>query len=237
MVRILPISIPAAVLGSLLRLDAAPPMVLPLPRAEIFAPARAHVGDSFAVSMPAPFIRSWLWEPVTGAGTAFRFDPGVNPMVVSATAIGTLQVTGTVEDQARASDTGSARVEVVQGDFANPGGVLAAWGPATASRLPSGRVLVVAGRASGLFDPLTNTWRPSAPLLADHGEGHTETLLEDGTVLVTGGSDRGGASLRSAERYDPVGNSWAPAARPTVPRAAQRHPAGPGRLGAGRRRL
>jgi len=183
--------------------------VLPPPRAELFAPRRAHVGDSFPVTMPEPFIRAHVWGPVTGAGSAAPSDFRGSAIEVAATASGTIQILGAVEDLAGAQDSAMARVEVVQGDFANPGGVLAEWGRASAARLPSGRVLVVGeDRAASLFDPVGNTWRSAAPLLAAHGRWHGETLLADGKVLVTGGTDGQGGVLASTEIYDPAADRW-----------------------------
>ncbi len=39
--------------------------------------------------------------------------------------------------------------------------------------------------------------------------GHQATLLDDGRVLVTGGSDDGGAAINRAEVFNPVTRSWA----------------------------
>jgi hypothetical protein len=187
-----------------------PPMrasfiVLPEPRAEIFAPARAHLGDRFAVSMPEPFIRACFWNPVTGAGSS---EPSGNPMQVTATATGTIRISGTVEDLAGASASASATVEVVQGDFANPGGVMAERGRDSAVRLPSGRVLVLGeDRQAGLFDPASNAWRSAAPMREAHGQGHTATLLASGKVLVAGGKGPDG-TLAGAECYDPATGQW-----------------------------
>lgn len=88
--------------------------------------------------------------------------------------------------------------------------------------LKNGRVLVVGGadgtsvaRAqAALFDPAAGTWTATAALQTPRRL-HTATLLDDGKVLVTGGT--GGSSplspaLASAELYDPVTGAWTPAA-------------------------
>jgi hypothetical protein len=39
--------------------------------------------------------------------------------------------------------------------------------------------------------------------------GHQATLLDDGRVLVTGGSDDTGAAINRAEVFNPVTRTWA----------------------------
>ena len=101
--------------------------------------------------------------------------------------------------------------------------------------LPSGQVLVSGGfqaeRAdftktciglAELYDPVTGTWRATAPMLIGRCQ-HAAVLLEDGRVLVAGGYEAmvndplsglpDGAHaipLRSAELFDPATESWAP---------------------------
>jgi len=89
----------------------------------------------------------------------------------------------------------------------------------TATLLNNGKVLVVGGipdakntglDTAELYDPVTDRWAP-AGTLADTRVGHTATLLADGTVLVVGGMTLGGgvgASLATAERYDPATDRW-----------------------------
>jgi hypothetical protein len=68
----------------------------------------------------------------------------------------------------------------------------------TATLLPNGKVLAVGGYQAGrspppvlmsaeLYDPVTNTWAAASAMMYPR-EGHTATLLQDGTVLVVGGS-------------------------------------------------
>lgn len=81
--------------------------------------------------------------------------------------------------------------------------------------LANGKALVVGGRAgqlsfpqgrAELYDPATNTWTFTGSL----NEGrylHAALLLDNGKVLVTGGSIRAG-TLNSCELYDPATGQW-----------------------------
>ena len=89
----------------------------------------------------------------------------------------------------------------------------------TATRLPDGSVLVVAGDEKGTaerYDPATNTWSAAGQTQVARRD-HTATILHDGTVLVVGGG-AGDASLATVERYDPKTNEWLPAASLAVAR-------------------
>jgi Tol biopolymer transport system component/N-acetylneuraminic acid mutarotase len=80
----------------------------------------------------------------------------------------------------------------------------------TATLLPSGQVLVTGGGNNSdkpeLYDPMTNTWRESAPTVVLH-RGHTATLLGNGKVLLVGGGDLGPFAI-TTEFYDPATDSW-----------------------------
>jgi Galactose oxidase, central domain/Kelch motif len=98
----------------------------------------------------------------------------------------------------------------------------------TATLLPNGKVLVVAGSQSNhilasaeLYDPRTRTWSPAGTLRMARSL-HTATLLNSGKVLVVGGSPIQPmylGSLATAELYDPQTNSWALAASMHTPRS------------------
>ena len=98
----------------------------------------------------------------------------------------------------------------------------------TATLLPNGKVLVVAGSqttrilaSAELYDPRTRRWS-SAGTLKTARSLHTATLLKSGKVLVVGGSQVSPfylGSLATAEIYDPQTNSWALAASMHTPRS------------------
>ncbi len=103
----------------------------------------------------------------------------------------------------------------------------------TMTALPNGKVLVVGGLVGGLsprqptttvgavelYDPATDSWTPTAPLIQAR-YGHSATLLADGRVLVAGGafsktvnSENAAAEVvNSAEIYDPATGKWQAAA-------------------------
>lgn len=74
----------------------------------------------------------------------------------------------------------------------------------TATLLPDGRVLICGGiydspsaaptaatASAEIYDPSTGTWSLTAPLQTGRWD-HTATLLQNGTVLVTGGFRQAG---------------------------------------------
>ena len=86
----------------------------------------------------------------------------------------------------------------------------------TATLLPNGKVLIAGGSkcdvtgcsgdslsSAELFDPATETFTATGSMFTAR-EGHTATLLNDGTILVTGGVNLGYEIDASAEVYDPA---------------------------------
>ncbi len=112
---------------------------------------------------------------------------------------------------------------------------------ATATLLPSGRVLVAGGGATGLkkgdaqasyaataaaevFDPAAGRWKRTAAMGSARAM-HTAALLPDGRVLVAGGASRwsnvkAGRVYATAEAYDETSGAWTPVAALGEPRYA-----------------
>jgi N-acetylneuraminic acid mutarotase len=89
----------------------------------------------------------------------------------------------------------------------------------SATLLSDGKVLVAGGGDRGgpngkfqlasaeLYDPASGTWTATGSL-AQPLDGHTATLLPDGTVLVAGGGRGGDMLYASAQLYHPASGKW-----------------------------
>lgn len=96
----------------------------------------------------------------------------------------------------------------------------------SATLLQDGKVLVTGGfttarsdevtSSAELYDPATGTWTATGSL-AHPRANHTESLLEDGTVVVTGGRRPDGVVVGSTELY--AAGIWAAAGSLNTPRA------------------
>lgn len=131
--------------------------------------------------------------------------------------------------------------------FADPGrgptprtaGTVVATGQMSVARfdhaavlLPTGRVFIVGGierngvmqPGAELFDPSTGRFAATGKPLAQHGWGVTATLLQNGKVLVAGGSTGCDSPCftATAELYDPATGNFALTGKMTVPRAEAR---------------
>jgi hypothetical protein len=202
---------------------------LAVPSAELALPVSVHPGDGWMeASVPVQEGMDYAWTVLKGSGRG-RITEGQGSGVVrfsAGDAGGAFQLQVAVRNRAGAKAT-SARTVTIQGgtSLVENGGAAVARHEATATLLPSGRVLVVGGRWHGypsldipsrslasveLYDPATGAWVATGRLAEGRFQ-HTATLLPDGSVLVVGGYGDAG-SLASAERYDPRSGAWSPAA-------------------------
>ena len=104
----------------------------------------------------------------------------------------------------------------------------------TATLLNDGTVLITGGQLGGhdaslqdalIYDPTAGTFKPVPSLMNVNRAEHTATLLNDGRVLLTGGSTQlvgGGPAtiLASTEIYDPKTQTFKPAGDLALPRRA-----------------
>jgi hypothetical protein len=110
------------------------------------------------------------------------------------------------------------------GTFTPTGGMATARESHTATVLKDGRVLITGGHkgrrsaitiysSAEMYDPGSGTFTSAGNLTVKRHK-HDATLLADGRVLVTGGSDerdaRGGSAYRSAEVFNPAIGTFTP---------------------------
>lgn len=112
----------------------------------------------------------------------------------------------------------------VSGTWSQSGSLGIARGNHTATLLPDGKVLVIAGVSSyqgiasaELYNPTNHTWTTAGSLAVDRF-GHSATLLPNGKVLVAGGNGTSGF-LASTEVYDPTTGIWTSSAAMNALRA------------------
>ncbi len=106
----------------------------------------------------------------------------------------------------------------------------------TATLLKDGRVLIVGGQNVGgdagllgrnlIFDPSSGAFSEAGNLQFDRVH-HKAVLLQDGRVLILGGTAGRGPSVQTVEIYDPETNTFSPAGVSTIdPGAALLLPSG-----------
>jgi hypothetical protein len=95
---------------------------------------------------------------------------------------------------------------IASGHFAPAAPLPAGGGYDTATLLRNGKVLFLGAGAAELYDPTTNRFSPTGPMVEVRQDPLT-ALLPNGKVLVYGGESFGGCAIRnieSVELYDPA---------------------------------
>ena len=197
----------------------------PGPNAELFLPTSVHPGDSWMkASVPIQTGMTYLWTVIPGTSTA-TITSGQGTGVITFTAgssVGTFQIQANVQNQSGDYVTATRTITVETGSTLVVNGQASVGrAQATATLLPSGRVLVVGGNdntyypsghtlaSTELYDPATQTWTLTGSLVTDRQD-HTATLLPNGKVLVLGGRGSSGV-FAAAVLYDPATGIWTPA--------------------------
>jgi|GEM_PF-1681544 len=169
---------------------------------------KAGLTYAWSVGVPTGAAGLTLTGSSTSNVTKFDVGPGKGSVPLSVTVTDALGATAT-----------RTRTVVVDGGFFMPAISHHMATPRAgfhAIKLKDGRVLAfgettpsTSGPAHAeLFDPLTNTWGQTGPMLQRRVAG-AAALMDDGRVVVSGGRNNTGTSpLGSAEIYDPASNTW-----------------------------
>lgn len=165
----------------------------------------------------SPVPQAELYDPVTGkfssAGTVSR-DSHTATLLPN----GKVLIAGGETDGASAMQSAAEIYDPTQTTSQPTGSMISPREEHTATLLRDGTVLLVGGERSvpgpiflgsaELYDPGTGIFASTGNLVTPRAA-HTATLLNDGTVLITGGFVAGG-NTASAEIYNPSTHSFTP---------------------------
>ncbi|MBI4470666.1 MAG: hypothetical protein HY650_15230 [Acidobacteria bacterium] len=169
-----------------------------------------------------------LYDPETGVWSATG-----NLMTPRTNATATLLPTGQVlvaggEGPANTALDTAELYDPATGTWSPTGSMTQARNVHTATLLSNGKVLVASGisgsfssptllTSAEVYDPSTGSWSPTGSLSTARPF-HTATLLENGKVLVVGGSNFTSIIYKTAELYDPIIEQWTATGSLAAPR-------------------
>jgi len=159
-----------------------------------------------------------VYDPKTG-----RFTPtgsmATAPVLETATLLRDGEVLVVGSGGASDSLATAELYDPANGTFSATGSMTATQRLDTATLLADGSVLVTGSLfdqsvpthrpSAELYDPASGRFKPAGPMSA-YRDNATATLLNDGRVLIVGGSNDSGTPLASAELYDPAANAFSP---------------------------
>src|SRR5579862_1499667 len=172
-----------------------------------------------------PLATAELFDPVTrtftatGAMSELRLEHTATLLANGKV----LLACGTADNVAELFDPSTGTFTPTTGGMLTPG----RWG-CTATLLNDGTVLITGGRddenvfsggpinTAEQFNPATGTFTATGPM-TQFRYGHTATLLNNGKVLLAGGTN--GNSLQDAELFDPTTQTFSPTGLMNSPRA------------------
>jgi len=156
------------------------------PSPELYDPATG----TFSVTGPSASPEGWL-------------IPGSASLLPNGKVLETLAFPGDFDNHSEMYDPNA-------GTFSATANMTTNRGYRTATLLPAGKVLIDGrddthfGGSSEVYDPVTGTFTATTGMFPQSEEGHTSTLLPDGTVLLAGGWICCGFSVANAEIYRPA---------------------------------
>jgi N-acetylneuraminic acid mutarotase len=200
-----------------------------LPFDSIFAQPAIHP-DTTGVLASAPAIdgqtHAWARQNLTATVDIVGSTTAPSLQYTSGAAAGTYALSLTTTDAANRSSNVTRTLNVVTDAFLKDARDGRPRTFHTATLLNDGRVLVVGGDAGvpdfdtvpkvgtqsrvlgsvEMFDPATRTWAAIDPVTPRLG--HSATLLNDGRVLIVGGSATATGVLGSVQIFDPATRAW-----------------------------
>lgn len=182
------------------------------------------LADNGGNSLPVPGNGAFTFTAALANGAAYAVTVQTQP---TAQTCSVSNASGIVAS----SNVSNVAVQCGPRFVAGTGALRTPRGLHTATLLPNGKVLITGGltgttvasaasASAELFDPVANTSSALASTMTSARDQHTATLLNNGLVLIAGGSTSGnGNGISSAELFDPSTNTFtALGASMTTPR-------------------